>query len=1184
MSRYDWPKGPRPTDDQAGRLTHLVGLRPAADPDAALVPPPAPRRTGRRGAVAKNAPQIHQPFPWIPVGPSVTVDGQGTGRPNVAGRIRDLQVDPTGTRAYAASASGGVWYTENTGASWRPLDDWQESPDRTAVSVVANALACGSIWVKWNGDPSLDDVWVGTGELFGGADFSPSGQIGGVGFLHATGPATGGPWSVVKGGPAADDSHTLRGQEILRIVEDPLDHDALIACTTRGIYVHTGASGPDWTRIPADTPDNRVPVDAVVTRNAGKIRLWVACHGSLAVTEISPPLTADKLTTFTPVTLPEVALGAGPPQGVDRQGLTRLQLAASTDGATVFALGRRYRRAGEVVANLPAHLWTVNAAQDLAHPAATGVNGLPANLFLSGASDQSDYDMAIAAHPLIAGRVYVAGGAIQSGPSNEWNGAVYSCQISGATVVATHIGDRVHADDHVIRVVPPGTAPGTRSVWVGCDGGVFRSDHEGDRGTFLPVNDGLAVLQPGYVASHPTNPGLIAAGFQDNGTALRVGDTVWRETYQGDGGGLFFHPSDGGRYICQYTGATWLGDGSFRGPVQRWGGQWSGGAARTSEDVEGDAASFYSGADAVEHGGETHLAVGTNRVWYSRDWGATWVTLPTGTDPRPRPDPAHPGTVPPDNTNLAQDVLDTARAPDPDTGSSDKRPVPSEYLGANRFGVIAVKFARPKNTGTGAAITSHLRLLVLNRKELVWYTASRATAAVGAFTWDRPTAAHPVARQVFRNTSTDFAESGPTFLPALDIVSDVAVHDPSRGELGSCYVSTIGRPGFQDSSTRDAHIDTLWFFDGHANWYRTGLRVALPAGDWGTGTRVTAPALGVIVDPEHPEIVYVGTSVGVVKGTLTIAGTPTSPTYSWAWEQFMNGLPEAAVQDLSIHWFPRPPVPDVDPPAGPAYDATVYAGSEPPVKLLRAALQARGVWEVDLTRPLQTERTYLRAYASDSRRRLGSAPTAKSVRGDPGTVAAIAWDASPDIAIDTSGTAYANGPTEAQLLKLAPLPAGTAPARYAVANRHPVVHVLIHYRWPVPADKNVVRAMLLRHDLPPDGIVPLGGLWPALIVASHLVSPPTTALPDGWTSAGAELWRKPSANLDPRTPQAVSFTLDWTAEQPGHPFVLLAVATTDGPDTIGTADLTLTGGATATTVAQLVTSSPHCAAVTVGVT
>jgi hypothetical protein len=98
----------------------------------------------------------------------------------------------------------------------------------------------------------------------------------------------------------------------------------------------------------------------------------------------------------------------------------------------------------------------------------------------------------------------------------------------------------------------------------------------------------------------------------------------------------------------------------------------------------------------------------------------------------------------------------------------------------------------------------------------------------------------------------------------------------------------------------------------------------------------------VVVDPDDPRIVYVGTAVGVWRGVLTLGATP-----SWDWQPFNTGLPEAPVQDLTITKWPKNGVPQV--------------------KLLRAALQSRGVWEVAPGVDVVTA-TYLRVHPYDSRR------------------------------------------------------------------------------------------------------------------------------------------------------------------------------------------------------------------------
>ena len=1142
MARYDWPAPPRGEDDPMARDRHVSVLRPLVDPTT--IAPLKPKRRRRRVTAAPfgDAPVGDQNL-WFPIGPSVMTKGQAGGHPNVAGRIRDVQIEPTdGLRIYAASAGGGAWFSQDRGETWVPLDDFQES-DRTDVGNVASALACGAIYVRFRGpaDGSQDEVWVGTGEpsLFGGGQPGisgggpggglPSGKLGGIGFLHRD-PAAGPGWTVVKGDAASVDADTLRGAKCYRIAPDPSNLDQLVAGTTKGIYVLP--AGGAWTRATGYPMAAGHPLDVVLTRHTApdRVRIWVGVPSGVRVAEF----TGAPATAITPATLSFTTAVGLPKVNTRATGGTRVQLA--TDGSTVYVLGRRAIAAREKRTTPPAHLWSIDATAALGSLSATEIKGLPEDLFLS-TNDQSDYDMCIATHPTTADQIYVGGAAVEI--SNEYNGAIYRCQVSGAKATPKLIGDGVHADVHVLRIgpAPPGQ-PAKRTVWVGCDGGLFRSDSDGDPGTFTNRNDGLAVLQAGYVAGHPANPGIVAAGFQDNGTAARIGDGVWEQRFPGDGGGIVFDPVSANRYFRQYHNATWQSsDGRGTAPVFRRNAR-AKGQLKTSETVEDDSSQFYSGADAVSLGGDVHLAFGSDRVWYSRDWGGSWVTLPTATDPRA-----------PDSPNLAQDVLQKVGTPgtfSDRVGSTDS--CASTYVGTaiSGSGIIAVKFAAAPNDAAGNLV---LRVLALYPSGLVWFTGTRAPAATRAFAWAKTT---PFVQQAIRDPNpgaeeTDTAAGNPlAFLPAPGSVSDVAVHDPARGVLGSCYVTTTGGSIFI-SSGPNVQRDTLWFFDGTDKWYPTGLRITHPNGTW-TGIQVSAPALGVVIDPDDPNTLYVGTSVGVVKGKLTIGGTAAAPTYAWAWEQFVNGLPEAAVQDLSIRSYPG-------------------------VKLLRVALQARGVWETDIGNSTSTPLTYLRLYRTDTRRVLPTPTSGPLLAGDDSPVI---FDNSPDIVADTTGTVRTVPPTESELLTIPRAGGVRPPAQMAIGNRHPQIHVLAHHRWSDAAPAAQVRVALLRHTMPASGVVPLGGLWAALVDAATSGTPPAS-LPDEWSAAGATLWQNPAGPVEPRLPRAVTFAPDFSGVPSGTAILLLAVVMSDS-NQISAADLQLGGGSQATTADQLVLSSPHVAA------
>ena len=1160
MTRYDWPSAPYSRDDPAMRAAHLGRLRPPLDPRA-IAPAPARAARGRRSrAVPHDAPAGNQNL-WFPIGPSVTVNGQASGDPNVAGRVRDLQVEPVnGQRMYAASAGGGVWFSPDRGDTWRPLDDFATS-ERGKVGQVASALACGSVHVIWGAADAAtgtkdDEVWVGTGEpvLSGGAASGrqgglPGTKLRGIGFLTAKGPATGGAWSVDTGeGPAPGvPADSLRGHGTYRITGDPADKTQLVAGTTNGLYLRP--FGGTWAKVAAWVLTNGThPIDVAMTRSISndRVRIWVASTSSLFMAEavVAPGTPINPATlAFTQIMKPVAADPTTPASS------SRMVLAVSGDGALLYVLGQRKPRASDVGSGDPARklpaacLWSVTALES--PPVVTQLDGVPLDMF----GTQADYDMCVAVHPDVRTRVYVGGSFVKS--DGEYNGGIYRMEFAGAKGSPTMIGSGVHADDHVIRVGPVAGFSPKRAVWVGCDGGLFRSDKDGDPKTFIARNNGLAVLQPGYVTSHATNCGIVAAGFQDNGTAVRVGDTVWEETFKGDGGGIVYDPAGNNRYFRQYIRADWVAnDGGVRPVLRR--GAWLTASAtklgqKTSETIEYDASFFYSGADAIQHGNLTHLAFGTDRVWYSTDWGRHWVTLPTAKDPRGQ-----------DNPDLDQDVLyPGAPGTFSDTvGSTEccSTTYTHPFTGAaGASGVVAVKFAAKSD-----ATTHTLRVLVLYGRRLVWLTGHRTPlTGSGAFTWDPiPIGGSPVA-QTFRGPNTpaevtDLHDGNPlAFLPGGDLVSDIAVHDPGRGNLGSLYVTTIGTDGFPDAAG-SGEVDTLYFFDGDATWWPCGLRrdtPTTPAANW-SGQRVTAPALGVVVDPDDRGTVFVATSVGVVRGRLAIgADVAGNPTYSWTWSQFVNGLPEAAVQDLSIHKSVGPP----------------------DVKLLRAALASRGVWETDLGNVVTAPLTYLRLYPSDTRRRVPTPLSGPTTGGEQHTPT---WDNSPDIVVDTSGSVPPSPLSEADLYKLVKHETGASTGKVLIRGRHPVVHVLVHHRSGDPALGPDVRVALMMHPMSGKNPVPLGGVWNALVTASASPNPPA-ALPDGWFAAGTALWQNIGGAtdvLDTRMPRSVRFALDLSTQSDGAAFALVAVVLS-ASNMIQNAE-----GAASASVQDLVVNSAHVAA------
>src|SRR5262249_14079259 len=75
------------------------------------------------------------------------------------------------------------------------------------------------------------------------------------------------------------------------------------------------------------------------------------------------------------------------------------------------------------------------------------------------------------------------------------------------------------------------------TVFVACDGGVFKGTVSGTTVTWVNLNaGGLSTLQFYGIGQHPTTANRIHGGLQDNGEAYTATGATWAETYGGDGG------------------------------------------------------------------------------------------------------------------------------------------------------------------------------------------------------------------------------------------------------------------------------------------------------------------------------------------------------------------------------------------------------------------------------------------------------------------------------------------------------------------------------------------------------------------------------------------------------------------------------------------------------------------------
>lgn len=1191
MARYEWPGERDPERRDRARFRAEALFEKLADVPGRILAEASAARSSLLAALLTDP--DHNV--WVPIGPSVTIEGQAGSAPRVTGRVRDIAVSDNGQRVYAATANGGVWYSGDAGTNWSPLGSGASTPIGEAVAAGPNSLVTSCLLVTFGAaaDGSQDVVYAGTGELRPYSKGFPGGKAAGIGVLKLSRPLPDAlahpeinPWKL--------EAPNLSGMGIFRLARNPGTENTLVAATSTGLWKRQGAfvENANWVRVTAgpfdfDADDDKWCTDVVwePAKGGTPARLWVA-------------LIDDTAFSDTNIWVSEGGVD-GPYEEVELDGRIR-------SGRLGIAIHKKDPSIGYVLGKGP-HLWRIDGKT------ARRVRGLPKQLF-GREHDQSAYDLTVAVHPDKPDEVIVGGSTVLAEQTTTivngkprhsggvWSASLFRLKITGTAAAddfacdfdaakddapgtdATYIGANVHADVHIVRYtgVPAGS-----HVWVGCDGGVYRSTQGGAAYTFIARNNGLSVIEAGYVACHPTNDVAVIIGTQDNGAQTRIGDTIWRLWIHGDGGGVAFHPTLPAFYVGQYTRADWNStDGDWVPPVER------AGCSQESIKRENNASAFYSDLHVIP-GAAAHkarVALGTHRIWVSEDWdpdpGAnrmTWVTLPSGTDPRRN-----------GANNISQDAIK------PEFGD-----------------VHVVMWAGPPG---------HIedRIVALCSRAILLYTRDTATGK-----WSQKVLSRY--NEKCGDDEMDNDEIGQNFSPVMPPKgwwSDLAVQDSGRAPHGSYYVAATGYAEFDDDTLEVAdRMDTLWWFDGVDKWYPTGLH--------GNPKATRAPGFAVAVDPDDVTVVYAGTSAGVWKGHLSfVDGVP-----KWDWEIFSNGLPDAYVQDLAFF----------------------KNGDQ---KLLRAALQARGVWEVDLsTVPSPPRRTYLRVHAFDSRRRLPTSlanPQSEDVPPED-----FDWHSSPDIMLHpapgapaplarprtlpwtkaapytrydlwvvqtamhagdplvrptgkwtgqfdarvaayrakhglsdpdasridvelwnhavVAGTVYANPwdgsePTEADLMELIRNETFRINgARLVRVEPLPYkVEVLVHHRHFQPVDPADVSVLLLRREITDPagdgGDIALSAAWKTAVV--QRLGGATPALPDNWSVVGLA---HPTAPVSARIPRVVSFDIDFSADPPftfDSRWILLAVVSAATDEATAAS---LAGG----TVRELVLGSHHVAARTV---
>lgn len=514
-------EGPRELRAQYEAQRHRNPLNPEFNVAAARFQAVQEAEAATRRRVLPRAYQHAET--WQAVGPAPLLNGQTPTFPiipsPVTGRVSSLAIDATDNAVYAGAAQGGVWRTLNGGASWTSLTDRLGS------------LAIGSIAI----DPAphasnQGTLYIGTGEGNYSAD-----SYAGVGVYKSTdsGQTWQGPY-----GSALFTSRSVNGIAVDRTNSSHLvavtgsgvyGSGAVVAITlpNRGIFNSTDA-GVTWTKQASQALND--PASMVIQDPVVPTTWWAAMYGVSTVTG-GVQKSIDNGVTWTQV----FGIGGLP--------------------ALASASGRNWITGADPGGGNPSVLYIGNAASNgRVYKSVDGGTNWTAVTATNGyCSGQCFYDMPLYAEPGNPDTLYTGGAGNSTDP--ETVPSMFMRSIDGGATFQSKVrspstNTALHADVHAITSYPGNP----NEIWVGNDGGVWKSTNRGD--TWINVNNSMQITQFEGCDLHPSNPAIAYGGTQDNGTNGWSGGNAWPHLDFGDGGYALIDQSTPDNLVHTYYNQT----------------------------------------------------------------------------------------------------------------------------------------------------------------------------------------------------------------------------------------------------------------------------------------------------------------------------------------------------------------------------------------------------------------------------------------------------------------------------------------------------------------------------------------------------------------------------------------------------------------------------------------------------
>ncbi|MBS1791450.1 MAG: hypothetical protein JST85_27305 [Acidobacteria bacterium] len=454
---------------------------------------------------------------------------------NIGGRTRALIINPDDPNImYAAGVSGGVWKSVNAGQTWTPIAD-------LIGNITVSALAFEP------GNPNT--IYVGTGEGVYGSEYDgdlSSGDFRGAGIFKTI--DAGANWSRM------DATKTVDFYFVNDIVISSSNKSHIYAATQTGV-MRSLDGGMTWSKVhdpigPRGVTVNSGCLDLAIRTDKTTDFVFASCgnfeqaliyrnqdaggSGSWDVAYRESGVGRTAL-AIAPSNQDVIYAVASSIQNNDSQ-FSLFAVFRSTNGGTNWTAQVRNTDANKINRSILAA--SVGAA-------ATDC-GYDVQDFVFA---QGWYDLAIAVDPVDSNRVWVGGIEIARSDDGGVNWGVAGQAYANGNFEP----GAIHPDQHTIVFHPKYDGASNQTVYIGNDGGLFRTDNSRATTATTPANvcnpNSIAVkwiaLNNNYGVTQFYGGAVSAdgktylGGTQDNGTVLGTDDkgaNAWRLINGGDGG------------------------------------------------------------------------------------------------------------------------------------------------------------------------------------------------------------------------------------------------------------------------------------------------------------------------------------------------------------------------------------------------------------------------------------------------------------------------------------------------------------------------------------------------------------------------------------------------------------------------------------------------------------------------